>query len=88
MARKLASFTTDSVVFTMKESIPMAKSDISKLATAFPREQAFKFSEKEMNYFERLYQVLDPKLKAKQHMKAAFDFLGSHICEQTCSVKT
>ena len=49
----------------MKESIAEAKSDIFRLATAFPKEQAFKFSEKEMNYFERLYQILEPKPKAK-----------------------
>ena len=42
-----------------------AKSDILKLSMAFPKEQAFKFSEKEMSYFERLYRILDPKSKAK-----------------------
>ena len=65
MIRKLANFTTDSIVFTMKSGMSEAKSDILKLSMAFPKEQAFKFSEKEMSYFERLYRILDPKSKAK-----------------------
>jgi len=58
--KKLANFTTDSTVFTMKASEAEARMDISRLAQAFDKEAAFQFTEQEMNCFERLYTTLTP----------------------------
>ena len=57
-----------------------AKNDIQKLAYAFKKEQAFKFNQTEMTYFERIIGVMEPKSKAKKHMGASIDYLKSHIC--------
>ena len=45
-----------------------SRNNIQKLAAVFKKEPAFKFNEKEMTYFEKLYRIMDPKLKAKKHM--------------------
>ena len=50
--RKLANFTTDSVVFTIKEPIQEAKVNIKRLAQAFPKERAFMFSIPELALYE------------------------------------
>ena len=39
-----------------------------------------------MTYFEKLYTLLTPKLKAAKHMDIAMDYLKSHICEAACTL--
>ena len=75
MIRKIANFTTDSIVFQMK-GFEESRNDIQRLAAAFKKEPAFKFNENELTYFERLYRILDPKPKAKNHMKNAMEYLS------------
>ena len=87
MIRKLANFTTDSIIFSMKEQFEESRNDIARLAVAFKKEPAFKFSEPEMTYFERLYRILDPKPKAKRHMSIAMEYLNKHVCESASSLK-
>ena len=74
MVRKVANFTKDSISFAMKP-FTEAKFDIQRLAAAFKKENAFKFNESEMAYFERLHELLTPKAKARKHMAAAMDYL-------------
>lgn len=50
--RKLANFTTDSVVFSIKEPFLEAKVNIKQLAQAFPKERAFTFSVPEIALYE------------------------------------
>ena len=64
-----------------------SRNDIQRLAAAFKKEPAFKFNENELTYFERLYRILDPKPKAKNHMKSAMEYLSKHVCESASSLK-
>lgn len=86
MIKKLANFTTDSIVFGMKQSMFEARQDIRNLSLAFGKEHAFRFNEQEITYFEKLFGILEPKLKAKSHMKVALDYLSQHICEAASSM--
>jgi len=79
LIRKLANFTNDSIVFSMK-SLHDAKNDIQKLAFAFKKEPAFKFNQTELTYFERIIGVMEPKSNAKKHMGVSINYLKSHIC--------
>ena len=68
LIKKLACFTTDSIVFTMKATAAEARKDIIRMAEAFRKEPTFHFSEQEMGCFEKLYDSLVPKAKERKHM--------------------
>ena len=57
-----------------------AQRDIDRLALAFKQEKAFKFNQREMAYYERLYSILEPKAKARKHMGISLDYMKNHIC--------
>jgi len=77
----MATYYTDSIVFTVKRSVGEARLDIARLEQAFPQEPAFKFKEHELAYFEKLHALLTPKAKARRHMAAALDYLQNHLCK-------
>ena len=86
LVRKLANFTNDSVIFSMKP-LQEAKVDIQRLAQAFKKEPAFKFNTNEMTYWEGIYAILQPKAKAKRHMDESLNYLKQHICQAASSQK-